>query len=114
MAADEALDGRIATLEAIDHNAYVDADDALKSELEGTIADGDATTLEAAKADAANKDVVVLAEAQKYADQAKVDAIAAADGKVNALAGNVYTKAQTYTQAEVDALIQQAQTWGEF
>jgi len=73
-----------------------------------------ATAIEAAKTDAANQDAVVLAEAQKYADTAKADAIADAEGKVNALAGNVYTKEQTYTQAEVDALIQQAHTWGEF
>lgn len=84
---------RIAVLEQIDHEAYIAADTALKAELQGKIDAGDAATLEAAKADAANKSAVVLAEAQTYAD-----------GKVAALAGNVYTK------AEVEALL----TWGEF
>lgn len=113
-AAEKALAGRLDTLEAIDHEAYVAADTALKTELEGKITDGDAATLEAAKKDASDKDAVVLSEAQKYADAAKADAIADAEGKVNALAGNVYTKAQTYTQDEVDALIEAAHTWGSF
>ena len=90
--------------------AEIDADvkvvsDALataKTELNTAIAD--------AKTDASNKDAVVLAEAQKYADQAKADAIADAKGKVDALADNIYTKEQTYTQAEVNALL----TWGSF
>ena len=96
--------------------------------------------LNAAKTEAANQDAVILAEAQKYADTAKADAIAdaatkyetigtaqgivdglklsetyepigaegraiaAAEGKVNELAGNVYTK------AEVENLL----CWGEF
>ena len=62
-----------------------------------------AAAIEAAKTDASNKDVVVLSEAQKYAD-------AAAEGKVNALAGNVYTKEEVYTKSEVEALL----TWGSF
>lgn len=37
-------------------------------------------------------------------------AIAAAEAKVNALAGNIYTKEEVYTKAEVDALL----TWGSF
>ena len=82
--AEETLDGRIQALEAIDHEAYVAADEAV---------------LEAAKLDASNKDIVVLSEAQKYTD---------------ALAGNVYSKEQTYTQDEVDALISAATSWGEF
>ena len=80
-AAEKALAGRLDTLEAIDHDAYIAADSALKTELEGAIADGDAATLEAAKKDASDKDVVVLSEAQKYADDAKADAIADAAGK---------------------------------
>ena len=182
---------RVSALEAIDHDAYVDADAELKEELEGKInainnhshtfvetelneikagdvakwnaeigakaiaetktttaevkdqieaygyattgyADGKAADaqaaaiadaagkyetktdaaakLEEAKTDASNKDAVVLSEAQKYADQAEADAIAAAEGKVNALAGNVYTKEQTYTKSEVESLL----TWGSF
>ena len=41
---------------------------------------------------------------------AETRAIAAAEGKVNALAGNVYTKAEVYTKTEVENLM----TWGEF
>lgn len=115
--ADTAMAGRLDVLEAIDHDAYVDADATLKSELEGkinakadasTVADMDAaykaadselsgrldavealmgdgegsvadqiadvkaeleealaTAIDGAKADASNKDAVVLAEAQK-------------------------------------------------
>ena len=37
-------------------------------------------------------------------------AIAAAEAKVNALAGNVYTKEEVYTKAEVESLL----TWGSF
>ena len=91
-----ALAGRLATLEAIDHDAYVEADDVLKSEIQGEIA--------ALKTEVGNQDAVVLAEAQKYSDTAKAEAIADAEGKVNALAGNVFTK------AEAEALF----TWGEF
>ena len=93
-----ALDARLDTLEAIDHEAYKAAD----AEL--------ATAIEAAKTEAANQDTVVLAEAQAYADQAEADAIAAAEGKVNALAGNVYTKEEVYTKSEVENLL----TWGSF
>lgn len=76
--------------------------------------DDNADAIEAAKTDAANKDAVVLSEAQKYADQAEADAIAAAktetQNQVKDLADTVYTKEQTYTQTEVNALF----TWGEF
>lgn len=70
--------------------------------------------IETAKTDAANQAAVVLSESQKYTDTAKAAAIADAEGKVNALASNVYTKEQTYTQAEVDALIEEALSWGTF
>ena len=68
------------------------------------------TAIEDAKTDAANQDAVVLAEAQKYTDTAKAEVIADAEGKVNALAGNVYTKEEVYTKAEVENLL----CWGEF
>ena len=55
--------------------------------------------VEEAKTDASNKDVVILSEAQKYAD---------------ALAGNVYNKSETYTKEEVNAAIADALAWGEF
>jgi len=79
-------------------------DEALKTELQAEI--------EAAKTDSNNKDAVVLAEAQAYADQAEADAIASAatdaTNKVNALAETVYTK------EEVEAMIEAAHTWGSF
>lgn len=127
-----AMDTRVDALEAIDHEAYkgyadqaeLDAIAAAKTETEAQVkaekeareaAEADlAAAIEAAKTDASNKDAVVLSEAQKYADQAEADAIAAAEGKVNTLAGNVYTKAQTYTQDEVDGLLASALTWSEF
>ena len=118
-AAEKALAGRLDTLEAIDHDAYVAADTALKSELNAEIAKkADASTvvdmdaaykaadaeltaaIETAKTEASNKDAVVLSESQKYADQVKADA----EGKINALASNVYTK------AEVEDLF----AWGSF
>ena len=100
---DEAMDARVQSLEAIDHEAYKAADTELATAI---------------KTDVANQDAVVLAEAQKYTDTAKAEAIADAEGKVNTLAGNVYTKEQTYTQDEVDSAIETAVTnaysWGEF
>ena len=128
--AEDALSGRLDTLEAIDHEAYVGADTALKTELtteigkkvdqsaydakvealegadsalsgrlddveaalgtgEGSvadqIADAKAEAIETAAEDAANKDVVVLSEAQGYTntevakDRARLDALEAID-----------------------------------
>ena len=92
--AESALSGRIDVLEAIDYDAYLDADAALETKLNGAIED--------AKTDASNKDAVVLSEAQKYADQAEADAIAAAasalataktelEGKITAVNTGVMT-----------------------
>ena len=114
--------------------AYTDADAALKTELQGEITSGDAATLASAKAyadevkaaaiadakaDAANKDAVVLAEAQQgitavqtALDTYKTDNNAEIAKKANA--ADVYAKTETYTQAEVDALIAAASTWGNF
>jgi hypothetical protein len=117
-----AMNTRVEALEAIDHEHSnktvldgitadkVSAWDNAQANAEATAAGALAAAIETVKTDVANQDAVVLAEAQAYADQAEADAIAAAEGKVNALAGNVYTKEQTYTQAEVNALF----TWGEF
>ena len=136
-AAEKALAGRLDTLEAIDHEAYVGADAALKAELSATI--------EEAKATATNQDAVVLAESQKYADASKAEAEAKAaeldaalkselqgeidaDVKVvnDALEGyktsndaavalkanvaDVYGKSETFTQDEVNAAIEAAVT----
>ena len=82
--------------------------------------------IEAAKTDAANKDAVVLAEAQKGIDAnaaavaANEEAIAknAEDIAKKANSADVYAKAETYTQEEVNAAIEAALTaansWGEF
>ena len=154
-AAEKALAGRLETLEAIDHDAYKAADAALKTELQAEI-DSDVeaaktelnAAIETAKTEATNQDAVVLSEAQKYADQAKADAIAdaaakyetigtaqgivdglklsetyepigaegraiaAAEGKVNELAGKVYTKEEV--DAAVEASVTAATTWGSF
>ena len=64
------------------------------------------------KAYASNQDVVVLAEAQAYTRRAKDEAVAAAKAEIEA-----YVRAiaeAVYTKSEVDALIEDAQSWGEF
>lgn len=73
-AAEKALAGRLDTLEAMDHD-FASADAALKAELEGKIAEGDAATLEAAKKEASDQAAVVLAEAEKYAASLIAEAI---------------------------------------
>ena len=99
----------IAVLEAINHDAYIAADEALKSELDGDIADL-AAALEDAKTDTAHRDAVVLAEAQKAsaAVQAALDAHTG-DGDIHVTAqqktawDKVADKAdQTALQAEID------------
>ena len=86
---------------------------------------GYATTGEVATA---KQEAVIAAAndaASKYEEigvaQTKVDALANGQVKANteaiatkANASDVYAKTETYTQAEVDALIQQATQWGEF
>ena len=80
---------RLATLEAIDHDAYVDADATLKAELQAEI-------------DADVKVVNDALEAYKTSNDAEV--------AKKANAADVYTKSETYTKTEVDAML----TWGEF
>lgn len=88
-----ALDARIDELEAINHEAYVSAIATAKTEISAEI-------------DADVKVVNDALEGYKTANNAEVAKKANAD--------DVYTKAQVYTQAEVDALINTAHTWGEF
>ena len=130
--AEKALAGRLDTLEAIDHEAYIAADTALKSELNAEIAKkADASTvsdmdaaykaadaelaaaIEAARVDASNQDAVILAEAQSgiAAVQAGLDVYKTDNNAAVALKANA---SEVYTKAEVEALISQAQTWGEF
>ena len=84
---------RIAALEAIDHDAYVGADAALKAELQAEI----------------DADVKVVADALT---EYKTSNDAAVTLKANS--ADVYAKTETYTKAEVEALISQAHSWGEF
>lgn len=135
-AAESALSGRIDTLEAIDHTAYVAADTALKTELNAEIAK---------KADSST--VTAMDEAYKAADTAlsgrikdlednksgyattgevataKSEAIAAAETKAAELDAALKTELQkeidddvkaladtVYTKSEVEALL----TWSSF
>ena len=82
-------EGRIATLEAIDHDAYKAADATLKSELQAEI-------------DADVKVVNDAFEAYKTSNDAEV--------AKKANSADVYTKSETYTKEEINALF----TWGEF
>ena len=133
--AETALSGRLDILEAIDHDAYVEADTALKNELNGEIAkkvdkvegkslvaDAEITKLAGVSA-GANK-----VEASETNGNIKIDgvettvythpanhAISEVTGLQDALdlkanAEDVYAKTETYTKAEVDALL----TWGSF
>lgn len=86
-------EGRIATLEAIDHDAYKSADATLKSELQAEI-------------DADVKVVNDAFEAYKTSNDTEVSK------KANS--ADVYAKTETFTKDEVNALIEQAHTWGSF
>ena len=80
---------RIAVLEAIDHDAYVDADAALKAELQAEI-------------DADVKVVNDALEAYKTSNDAEV--------AKKANSADVYAKTETYNKSEIEALL----TWGSF
>ena len=84
-----ALDARLDVLEAIDHDAYVGADAALKAELQAEI-------------DADVKVVNDSLEAYKTSNDAEVAL------KANSV--DVYAKTETYNKSEIEALL----TWGEF
>lgn len=94
--AEGALSGRLDVLEAIDHEAYIAADTALKSELNGEIAkkadSDDVTALELR---------VAANEAALAADGTVAQAIAAAEGRAA-------TDAQTKADAAKDAAIADA------
>jgi hypothetical protein len=96
---------RIDALEAIDHELYIAADTALKTELQGNI--------ETAKEYATSQDAITLAEAQAYADQVEINAVAAAktetEAQVKALADGAIA-----INAENIADIIEMLTWGTF
>ena len=83
------------------------------------VATAKAEAISEAATDAANKDAVVLSEAQKgiEAVQTALDTYKTANNAEVAKKANsadVYTKTETYTKTEVDALIESAHTWGSF
>ncbi len=84
-----AMDTRVKALEAIDHDAYVDADAALKAELQAEI-DGDVKVV---------SDALTEYKTSNDAEVAK---------KANS--ADVYAKTETYTKSEIEALL----TWGSF
>ena len=84
-----AMDTRVKALEEIDHDAYIAADTALKTELQGEI-------------DADVKVVSDALAAYKTANDAEV--------AKKANSADVYAKTETYNKTEVNALF----TWGEF
>ena len=88
-----ALDARLDTLEAINHDAYTAADATLKAELQAEI----------------DADVKALADGAVATNAAAI-AKNAEDIATKANASDVYTKTETYTKAEVEALL----TWGSF
>jgi hypothetical protein len=88
-----AMDTRVKALEDIDHDAYIAADTALKTELQAEI-DADVKAL---------ADGAVATNAANIA--ANTEAIA-----TKANAADVYAKTETYNKSEIDGLL----TWGEF
>lgn len=114
--AESALSGRLDTLEAIDHEAYVGADTALENKLNGEIAKKvdktayDAKVEELAGADSALSGRLDDVEAAlgtgegSVADQisdAKAEAIETAAEDATTKAGQALTDAKAYTDAEV-------------
>ena len=107
--AEGALSGRLDVLEAIDHDAYIAADTALKNELNVEIAkkaDAEQVATDIGTAKQAAIDAAA-GDATSKANAAKEAAIADADAKLalKANSADVYAKGETYSQAEVNALL---------
>lgn len=133
--ADAEIDGRLDALELYDHSAYIAADTALKTNLEGQISTA-RTDLTAAIATAKSEAITAAATdaetkvktledgavatntaniSQNTTDIAKnaEDITALQSGKADK--GVSYLKAETYTKAEVDTLLQNAEIkWATF
>ena len=110
--AEGVLSGRLDILEAIDHDAYIGANAALKAELEAEIekkADAETVASDIATAKQAAIDAAAT-DATTKANAAKDAAIADADAKLalKANAADVYTKNDIYTKAEADKAIEEA------
>ena len=140
--AEKALAGRLDTLEAIDHDAYKAADTALHTVISKEIDDDVAAAIaaEVTRSDAKAKELADAAQAAAEAKAAELDAALKTElqGEIDAdvavvndaleayktsndavvatkaNSADVYTKTETYTQAEVDALLSAATSWGEF
>lgn len=105
--ADAALSGRLAILEAIDHDAYVDADATLKADLEGQIsalANGAVKANTDAIAAINDASTGILVTAKAYTDalangavKANTEAIAA----INNTTTGILAIAKSYTDTEV-------------
>lgn len=115
-----AMDTRVKVLEGIDHDAYVAADTALKAEIVGKSGDVDTVmtnpTLVGVREFAESQANSAVDAANSHADgavmelkngqvKANTEAIA-----TKANSADVYTKTETYTKSEVEALL----SWGSF
>jgi hypothetical protein len=106
---------RVAALEAIDHNAYVEADTALEGRVEVYANGVAANALKDAKAYTDTEIGKLDTAAQGYANAAKDDAIAAAQAHVTEVLESYYTKSEVDTKVSKDidsakeAVIAQAQ-----
>lgn len=108
--AESALSGRLDTLEAIDHDAYVAADTALKNELNGEIAKkADTSAVEALEAaDAGQVERIEALEAKFTGDSSVEEQIATAKQEaIDTAAGDATTKAdaaEAAAKAHADGL----------
>lgn len=114
---DSAMDTRVKALEAIDHEAYIAADEQVLSDAKA-YADGKDAAIAAAKsaADKAQEEVDALEQTHAI-DKAALEASIGANAdaiSLKANAADVYAKNETYTQDEVDALLTEALQWGSF
>ena len=97
--AESALSGRIDTLEAIDHEAYVGADATLKSEVMAEVnKKADATALEAA------------VEALEGVDAGIIERLESVEGQLTGGTGSVATQIATAKQEAIDAAVSAAAT----
>lgn len=95
-----AMDTRVKVLEEIDHEAYVAADTALKTELQGEI-DADVKALADGQVKTNTEAIATLSETVENNATAAGEAVSALEEKV-------------YTKTEVDEMIAEATSWGTF
>ena len=100
------MDTRVKVLEAIDHDKILTDAKAYTDEL----ANGQVKTNKEAIEAINNTETGILAKAIAADATLKTELQKEIDDDVKALADNVYTKDETFTKDEVNALF----TWGEF